>query len=300
MKKLSVLLLAIFIGMFNACWAVKTLVITPLVQSSIKKYKAGDYLGARQDIEEAIKKNPDDSIANYYAGNIYTQIGEKYKAMDSYKKVVTLNENKGLSTYAGVALICLEAPEKMPAFVNPIEVQVGGQNQNSGQGDDKCKLAKDLLKGSEAEQQMNAFIRSGQFMHQEVKDKMREKSIQGVQNKFNSDEKDVDFSQFKYLNDASGTMPSDKEIADAVKTLAKVGFNPLNFSAGQGFNPQLAQLNYTAPSGSSGYGFEMLPYLMQHSDNYNDNKISPQLLQNMMMGQLMSSYDFGGTNQRGY
>ena len=38
-----------------------------------------------------------------------------------------------------------------------------------------------------------------------------------------------DVQNYKYLNDASGSMnaqPTDKEIADAVRVLAKAGVNP--------------------------------------------------------------------------
>jgi len=298
MKKLSVLLLAIFIGMFNAAWAIKTIVITSLVQSGVQKYKAGDYLGAQQDIQEAIKKNPNDSIAHYYLGNVFTQIGSKDKAISAYQKVIEINESKGLSTYAGVAIICINNPVVKPEFVNPVDSLVGNPGGGSpGDQMNPCVKAKDMLKGSEAELEMNAFIRSGKFMHKDVTDKMKEKELQKLQQKINSDEK-VDFSEFKYLNDASGVMPSDKEIADAVKTLARVGFNPVAFATEQGVNSQLAQLNYMMPQNNSGYGFDMMPYLMQHGNG--DNKINPQLLQNMMMGQMMSTYDFGGNNRRGY
>ncbi len=302
MKKLSALFIAIFMGIsaFNAAWAIKTIVITPLVRSGIQKYKVGNYLGAKQDIQDAISKNPNDPIANYYLGNVYTKIGDKDKAVGAYQRVIEINENKGLSTYAGVAIICLNEPVAKAEFVNPVDAAVGNPVQNAEQAS-ACTNAKNMLKGSEAEQDMNAFIRSGQFMHQEARDKIKEKSLQNVQQKINSDEKNIDFSEFKYLNDASGAMPSDKEIADAVKTLAKAGFNPLNYTTTQGFSPQLAQLNYMVPNNNNANsGFEMLPYLMQH-DGYKDGKVSPQLLQNMMMGQLMSSYDLGGTsNNRGF
>ena len=301
MKKLSALLLAIFIGLgaINAAWAIKTVVITPLVQSGIKKYKVGNYLGAKQDIESSLQKNSSDSIAHYYLGNVYTKIGDKDKALNSYRAVIQLNENKGLVTYAGVAVICLNEPIIQPEVANPLDATLGNPSQVIEQVS-ACVKAKDMLKGSEAEQDMNAFIRSGQFMHQEAKEKIREQNLQSVQQRINNEEKGMNFSEFKYLNDATDAMPSDKEIADAVKTLAKVGFNPAVFSE-QGVNSQLAQLNYMMPANNTNNNFDMLPYLVQQRDGHNDGKISPQFLQNMMMGQMMSSYDFGSTNNnRGF
>ncbi len=314
MKKTTALLIALFIGMFNASYAVKKVTVSPQVLSGINKYKAGNYLGASQDIKTAIDKNPNDSLALYYLGNVYTKIGKKEEAKDSYKKVVELNEYKGLTKYAGVALVCLEAPPKTVIFNNPVAESVGAGN-TSGPMEDNCTKAVELLKTASDKDGISEFIRSGEFLHTDAAEKVKDNSMKGVQEAINSGDKNVDFAKFRYLNDATNSdpmngekmvaaaasidMPSDKEIADAVKTLAKVGFNPLNFNSQQGFNPHLAQMNYYSPSQNNNNSFDMLPFLMSQQNNRDSGNLNPQLIQNMMMNQMLPSYDFSNTS-KGY
>ena len=65
-------------------------------------------------------------------------------------------------------------------------------------------------------------------------------------------------------------MPTDKEIADAVRVLAKVGFNPL------------AQNNYLAQGMDSGNIYSL--------QNLLNNNTSPELLQNYLTGSLFTGF----------
>lgn len=284
MKKLTILLIAIFLGSFSASYAIKTVVITPLVQSGIAKYKAQNYVGAMEDMQAAVKKNPNDSMAQYYLGNVYARIGKMDEAKAAYSAVIALNEHPGLMRYATLGIACL-----------------GENTAMSGGGEGgECAAAKTAAKVGETD--IDKFIRSGDFIHNDAKTNIQESQLKSVQQLINSDSKDVNFSDFRYLNDASGVMPSDEEIAHAVRVLAKVGFNPLNMGTQSYSNPQLSQLSaFTGQTNSGNSAFNMLPFIMAqgNGEGYN-NRMNPQLIQSMMMNQMLPSYDFSTTNSRGF
>lgn len=297
MKKLWIFLIALALGSFSACYAVKTVVITPLVQSGIAKYKAKNYLGAKLDMEKAVSRNPKDSMAQYYLGNVYTAIGKKDEAKKAYEEVAKANDNPALVKYARFALGCID--------------KQGDENSNSNydpnQQQDAAAIIDPCDKKVLGDPNIDPFIKSGQFLHNDAKNKIQENQLKSIQSGINAGSKSVEFSNYRYLNDAGSEIPSDKEIADAVKTLAKIGFNPLamnNMPNSGGYNnPQYNQLSAIMGTGNQGNGaMNMLPFIMgQGGEENRMNKLNPQLIQSMMMNQLMPSYDFSdNNNNRGY
>lgn len=298
MKKLWIFLIALALGSFSACYAVKTVVISPLVQSGIAKYKAKNYLGAKLDIEKAVGMNPKDSMAQYYLGNIYTAIGKKDEAKNAYEEVARANDNPALVKYAKFALGCIE--------------KQGDENSGGGASFDPNQQQEAVVDPCDkkilGDPNIDPFIKSGQFLHNDAKNKIQENQLKGIQSGINAGSKSVEFSNYRYLNDAGSEIPSDKEIADAVKTLAKVGFNPLamnNIPNGGGYNnPQYNQLSaMMGGAGNQGNStMNMLPFIMgQGGEENRMGKFNPQLIQSMMMNQLMPSYDFSDSNNnRGY
>ena len=85
-------------------------------------------------------------------------------------------------------------------------------------------------------------------------------------------------------------MPSDKEIADAVKTLAKVGFSPANVV------PQ----NYAMMAGFNGgnYDYELLPMLMNRGFG-NAQNLDHRALQNYLTSGMLQGLDMGIGQGRG-
>ena len=81
-------------------------------------------------------------------------------------------------------------------------------------------------------------------------------------------------------------MPSNDEIANAVKTLAKVGVNPMaGFNSGMMTNPDLMQMNMLLGNNNTNNGMSnMLPYLLMGQNN--GQNLSPELIQSMMMSQM--------------
>ncbi len=99
-----------------------------------------------------------------------------------------------------------------------------------------------------------------------------------------------DMQNYKLLNDASKinqAQPTDSEIANAVRVLAQVGFNPFNMMNGY-TDPQMAALS-AALGNSNNNNMNYLPYLMSQGAN---PEVAKQMMQSMMMSQMMP--DMGG------
>ena len=241
MKKILSLILTAFFTTTLSANAIKTYEISEDVQAGIKQYREKNYAGALAEFKKAVAKNPNDSFAHYYMGNTYAAVGKPAEADGSYSTVIDINEIPGLVIYATSAKACIADSSK-------------------------CGEIPEL--GQTAE--MTRFVRSGQFIDDSAKDEMRDNEIKNAQEMINQNKDGVDFSKFRYINDASGETPSDKEIADAVKTLAKVGFNPL------------AQNNYLAQGMDNGNIYSL--------QNLLNNNASPELLQNYLTGSMFTSF----------
>lgn len=241
-------------------FAMDKLRITPDVQNAILQYKKHNYAACIQGMQKAIDANKlkDLSIAYYYMGNAYVKLGRSDKAIENYDKVISLNTSPGLVNYAKQGNECLRNL-------------------------DQCKSIDNI----------DGFIRSNTLVHPKVYYDLQAKEVETVQTDINQNsnkDQHVDFSKYNYINDASEQMPTDKEIADAVKTLAKVGFAPYgaNFN-----NPNLSQLNMLLNQGGyNGYN-NMLPYMMaQNNTNNQDSNESmkKQMLQLMMLNQMPTGF----------
>ena len=165
MKKLviSFLLLATF-TLLNATYATtynyvtpKAPYISPSIRGAVVKYKQKNFVGAMQDLEEALKKEPKNTAGLYYLALTYTQLGYQEKAKEMYQNVIDLNNNSVLAHYSKYALDCIGNPDS-----------------------EQCSVYKSTPK---------------------------------------SDVIDDD------------SMPTNEEIVSAIKTLSKIGYNPLNNDA---------------------------------------------------------------------
>lgn len=185
-----------------------------IVNAAVAKYKQKNYTGAIQDLspyllEDGAKYNDknnklkNDALAYYYLGISYAQIGYTSEARTAYNKVIEFNDDDRLVKYATRAIACLDGqPQCSPNYVDE----------------------KDIVQDDD----MTAFIKSGKFLHDDVKTETQGKALDKIKDQINNDTP-PDVKNYKYLNDASGALnaqPTDKEIADAVRVLAKVGVNP--------------------------------------------------------------------------
>ena len=78
-----------------------------LVRTGIAKYKAKNYAGCIYTMKDVIKKDPSNAMAHYYAAISYARLGDKAEATNYYTKVVNLNSNVTLTSYAKQGLAAI-------------------------------------------------------------------------------------------------------------------------------------------------------------------------------------------------
>ena len=266
MKKITVLILCLMLS-GSLCFAkTQTKSVSAKVYSGIANYKKANYTGCIQDMESALKSNPNDILAKYYLALVYTKIGLKDEAKKYYQEVINQGSEKLLVDYAKKATTCLDNPE-----------------------DKLCKIKIDK------DNEMDEFIESGQFLHPDLVKSMQKRELKDLKENFNAN-KLPNMDDYRFINDAKDEVPTDAQIAAAVKVLAKVGYNP----AAQVYNnsyisPQMAQLGMLTNTQNTNNNFvNLLPYLMAQK-NGNSN-ISPELIQTMLLNQSMAGLDFGNNN----
>ena len=179
----------------------RSMTVSSPVYAAISKYKQKNYVGCIQDLIPVVEKDDNNAVAHYYMGIAYAQLGMKSEAQNSYQKVIGINADTKLTEYSKRAIACLNGrPECSANYV------------------DKNAPVDD----------MTVFIKSGKFLDDSVKQQIQEKALEKQKDRINNDLA-PDVGNYKLLNDASSEIkaqPTDKEIADAVKVLAKVGVNP--------------------------------------------------------------------------
>lgn len=266
MKKILILALCMMLSGTYCLAKTQTKSVNSKVYSGISNYKKANYTGCIQDMQEALKKNPNDVLAKYYLALVYTKIGLKDEAKKYYQAVIDQGSEKLLVDYSKKAVTCLDNPE------------------------DKLCAAKD-----EKDSKMDEFIESGQFLHPDLVKSMQKRELKDLKENFNAD-KMPNMEDYRFINDAKDEVPTDAQIAAAVKVLAKVGYNP----AAQIYNnsyisPQMAQMSmFTGNQNTNNNFVNMLPYLMAQKGN--NSNVSPELIQAMLLNQSMTNLDFGMNN----
>ncbi len=245
---LKKLVLGITLICFIGCYqaAIAQNVPDSTVRSIISLYKAQNYTGCMQSAEKALKINPSNAYIQYYLGMSYMQLGMTEKATDAFNKVITLNTNKTLTKYAQKGVACIKSPE------------------TCGQDDSN-------------QDELDLFIKSNKFYDKSVQTEVNKKKLDRIRENIN----DELGPQRK-----KSEIPSNEEIANAVKTLAKVGFNPMTGINYQ--NPEMMQMNMLLGN-NDGYqnnGMNMLPFLLMSQNQNGSQKMSPELIQSMMMSQM--------------
>lgn len=221
------------------------------IRVMVNKYKAHNYLGCIQDSDKIIDKNPSNIYAYYYKGLSYYQLGRQTEATEAFNKVEALNTNARLVTYSKRAKACMEKPEECPIY--------------SAEGSD-----------------LDKFIKSNRFYDKSVQQEVNKKKLDRIKENINEE-----------VTPKKSEMPSNEEIANAVKTLAKLGFNPMaGMNTAMYQNPEMMQMsmllgNNTDYQMNNGMN-NMLPYLMMGQNG--TQKMSPELIQTMMMNQFTPTY----------
>ena len=97
----------------------------PYVSQSMKpviaKYKQQNFIGSLQDLAKILDKEPDNTLAKYYAALSYTQLGKRSEAEKLYREVIDKNDNEVLVHYSQRAIDCLGNPNS--EMCNPKKVE---------------------------------------------------------------------------------------------------------------------------------------------------------------------------------
>ena len=217
------------------------------IRNMVAKYKAKNYTGCLQAAQAILKVSPSNAYAFYYEGLSHMQLGNKEDAEASFQKVISLNTNKTLTKYAELGSVCLEDEEKCAAMSNRSD-------------------------------ELDNFIKSNKFYDKDVQSEVNKKKLDRIRQNINEE----------LGGKKKSEVPSNEEIANAVKTLAKVGFNPMaGFNGNMYSNPEMMQMNMLL--GNNGNGAQMnnmLPFLLMSQNQDGTQKMSPELIQSMMMSQM--------------
>lgn len=126
---------------------------------------------------------------------------------------------------------------------------------------------------------LDKFIQSKKFYDAPVQAEVNKKKLDRIRENINDD-----------LRNKKSEMPTNEEIANAVKTLAKLGFNPMASMNTSGYqNPEMMQMSMLLGNNpQQNNGMNMLPFLMMNQGNVQN--MSPELIQSMMMNQMTPTY----------
>lgn len=214
------------------------------INKMIQLYKGENYIGCVNSSNQILEENPSNIFAYYYKGLAYTQLGKKEDAMTAFEQVISINSNSTLVDYAKKANACLSSPEDCAKY----EKGIG---------------------------ELEAFIKSKKFFSDNVQSQVNQKKLDRIRENINDEVNNVE---------KKSEMPTNDEIANAVKTLAKAGINPLaNISQGYQ-NPQMMQMSMLLNDNNNNYNMNMLPMLLMNQNS--NQQLPPDLIQTMMMTQM--------------
>lgn len=262
------------------------------ISAVIDLYKSGKYQECVTKAETLTKSDPTSVLSYYYMALSYVQLGQKDLAIKNYDKVIALGTNKALTNYA-----------------------------KSG----KSKLQKEKV-AKDAEKK----VTGADFMLEDVDEEKKATEpvkIEEKPKKVEEPKKTQPVAQKTNPKTNDGP-PTNDEIVNAIRVLQRAGLwqngnNPPAQQTPQPYQQQAQQYqeqmkqiqqSYMDPrtqemqqmlmmmnsgNNNNGYGYnngndmmQMLPYLQ------NGGKMSPQMIQMMMMKNSMP--DFSSGNNNGY
>lgn len=265
---------------------------------AINKYKMRNYVGCIQDLQIIEKKDPSNVVVHYYLASALMQIGATDKASAEFDKVISLNTVPGLTSYSIQAKNCLGGTGKCE-YVKLNADQI--PNLISDPQNYINALKEKTLNGavSPDNQEIDKLI-NGKYnsnIHPDAKRVI-------IDTLLKQEKHDMNVSTEKMKSEA----PTNDEIAEAVKVLAKAGLNPLqqanatfNPYANLNQNPDYASLSMMLGNNQQGNNnsnnfMNMLPFIMQQSQSGN-KQMTSEMVQAMMTSQMMPDFGFD-SNQK--
>ena len=202
-----------------------------LVRTGISQYKAKNYAGCIYTMKDVIKKDPSNAMAHYYAAISYARLGDKTEASNYYTKVVNLNSNVTLTSYAKQGLAAINNGSQNNA-VNAQADKFLQAGYKSGVNPEVTKQLK-MMELDRKKDEINTRVHAPKVT-QPTQTTTTDKAKDTTKDTKKDSNKPADTTK-KSLN----KQPTDAEIAQAVKTLAAVGINPLQLNSNNNNQPQI-------------------------------------------------------------
>lgn len=294
MKKFSLFILILFVSSCFMQAQAANKAYNSTIRNAINKYKAQNYVGCIQDLEYVTKKDPSNTVAYYYLGSAYMRVGNKDKATSAFDKVVNLNTAPMLTSYSIQAQNCMDnlgmceyrklTPDQVTELMKDPKNYLTELKQK-----EKAQLGENEY-GEKAEIEKLINGRYPENIHPDAKKVIIETELIKERQNING------LSNTKLKTEA----PTNDEIATAVKTLAKIGFNPFQGNASYAPNNEYASLNMMLGNGNNNQSnnyMNMLPFIMSQSQSGN-KQMSADMIQAMMMSSMMP--DFNSDSSRNY
>jgi len=240
------------------------------VAEGIEAYKAGNYELCISKMKDVVKNDPTAAIGYYYLGLSYSKTGKSLLAVRNYDKVITLNSDKTLVNLAQKGKACAGGKN-----ITAIETQLED-------------IEEDIKDGSNVDT-------SEKLSPAELKAKYEDKITKPAATSQTSTV--IKASDYARQN----AQPTNEEIVNAIRVLQRAGLlqNGAAGLAGSA-NPQMdaktqqmnALMMMMGQNGNNNNGMmNMLPLM-----NNGSGKISPQMIQMMMMNRMMPNFSTGNGN----
>lgn len=210
-------------------------------------------------------------IINQYKGGNY--LG----CIDSSNKVITKNPSN-IFAYYYKALAYTQLGKKedaQQAFEKVISLNSNSTLVEYAKQANACiSSPEDCAKYQKEASSLEQFIKSNKFYDTAVQSEVNQKKLDRIRENINDE-----------LGPKKSEMPTNDEIAGAVKTLAQLGINPLAGMNNAYANPQMMQMSMLlGDNTASNNSMNMLPMMLMNQNN--GQSLSPELIQTMMMNQM--------------
>lgn len=329
MKKILSLILffAMILGITGIAQAAST-VYNAKIKTAITKYKAKNYTGCIQDLKDVVTNDPSNAVAHYYLANAYTKVGQKDVALKEFDKVISINSVPVLSAYSIQAKDCISSgicsykrlsPADAKAYVKDPEgftqkVEAAKSNAAAKVSNSSDTLANQVKQAIEEQKKVKGADLTAEEV-QEVTNKIMQKKSDEIEikklingqyknNVHPEAQREIMDAKLKIEKESinqgqiRSDIPTDEEIANAVKTLARAGFTSFNLPTNQSYstNDNYAALNMMHANQNQNNDFlNMLPYITNRNGN---EKIDPKVVNAMMMSTMMPDFGFQENSQR--
>ncbi len=229
------------------------------IREAIAKYKQKNYIGCISDMQQLTEKDPSVAIAWYYMGSSYMNIAMKPEAHEAFDKVIQLNSVPQLTSYAIQAKMCMENQNQCTyEDFTYKEIQ---QLKNDPVGFFANYLAqKNTVSKSENAIEIEKLIDGKyHYIHPSAQQFIEQEHMKMQQSE---------------INNNKAQLPSDEKMARILDIL-------------QNNNSQVSSMAMIMENSNNKQNdFDYLKYYKQNGNN----KITPEMLQLMMMNNSMSNF----------